>query len=56
LVLALGLIGAGIFILSFLFTAVGRQGLIAVTGAGLLGLGGYWLWADFINADPKPEN
>jgi hypothetical protein len=56
LICALGLVGAGIFVLSFLFSAVGRQGLIVVAGSGLLGFGLYWLWVDFIRADPQQES
>jgi hypothetical protein len=55
LICALSLTGAGLYVLSLLLTAERFQGRVAMAGAMMLSLGLYWLWADFINADPRPE-
>jgi hypothetical protein len=57
LILALGLSTAGVGgFIYLLFFAAGWKGWM-VMGSGMMAfLGLYWLWADFINADPRPEN
>jgi len=47
--------GSGSALVFLLFYA-DRFYLWMPTSAGIaLFVGGYWLWADFINADPRPE-
>ncbi|MGA8158685.1 MAG: hypothetical protein WB822_21275 [Rhodoplanes sp.] len=55
LILALGLSAAGVGgFIYLLFFVAGWKGWM-VMGSGMMGfLGLYWLWADFINADPRP--
>jgi hypothetical protein len=55
LTLALSLTGAGLYILSLLLHADRFLGRIAMAGGMMVSLGVYWLWSDFINADPRPE-
>lgn len=56
LVCALGLTAGGLYVLSLLFTTERWFGRIAMAGSMMLALGLYWLWADFVNADPRPES
>jgi hypothetical protein len=53
--LSLSVTSVGSFIYLLLFAA-GWRGFMVMGSAmvGLLGL--YWLWADFINADPRSES
>ena len=54
LIYALALTGAGAFFFVYLLLYAPHASMIAGAGmATFLGL--YWLWADFINADPRPE-
>jgi hypothetical protein len=55
LICALSLTGAGLYVLSLLFSAERFQGRITMAGSMMVALGLYWLWVDFINADPRPE-
>jgi len=55
LIFALALTGAGLYMLSLLFTTEGFFVRIALAGSMMLAIGLYWLWADFINADPRPD-
>jgi hypothetical protein len=55
LVCALGFTGAGLYLLSLpILDGHVSRGLL-VWGGVAVALGAYWLWADFINADPRPE-
>jgi hypothetical protein len=56
LICALALTGAGVFFFFYLllYAAHARWGMIAGAGMATF-LGAYWLWVDFINADPRPE-
>jgi hypothetical protein len=57
LVLALALTAAGAFGLVYLlFYAAGWKGWMFMGTGAMFFVGLYWLWADFINADPRPEN
>jgi hypothetical protein len=55
LVCALAFTGTGLYLLSrpILDGHVSRR--LLVWGGVVVALGAYWLWADFINADPRPE-
>ena len=56
LICALGLTGARAF--SFIYLIFYAHGFVAwmpVVAGVLTFVGLYWLWADFINADPRPE-
>jgi hypothetical protein len=57
-VLALSLTVVGGFLFIFLlFFAQAPVKLMFILGAGVMLFGGaYWLWADYINADPRPED
>jgi hypothetical protein len=56
LVCALGLTGTSAFsFIYFIFYAHSFFVWMLVTSAVLIFVGLYWLWADFINADPRPE-
>jgi len=57
LILALGLSAAGIGGLVYLlFFAARWMGWMVMGSSMMAVLGLYWLWADFINADPRSEN
>ena len=57
LILALALTTAGAGgLIYLLFYAPGWKGWMLASTSLMGSLGLYWLWADFINADPKPEN
>jgi hypothetical protein len=56
LILALALAGVGwggLFYL--LFFAAGFKVWMVMSTAMMGVLGAYWVWADYINADPRPE-
>jgi hypothetical protein len=56
LICALGLTGASAFsLIYFVFYAHRFYIWMPVGSAVLTFVGLYWLWADFINADPRPE-
>ena len=56
LILALGLSAAGVGgSIYLLFFAAGWYGWMAMGCGSMAFVGLYWLWADFINADPRPE-
>jgi hypothetical protein len=56
LFLALALTGtSGFAFVYLLFFAKGFKVWMPVTAGMLLLVGLYWLWADFINAEPKPD-
>jgi hypothetical protein len=56
LICALALTGAGAFFFIYLLSYAPHAKLGMIAGAGVATfLGLYWLWADFINADPRPE-
>jgi hypothetical protein len=54
-ILALSLRAAGFYVLSRLLIADRFLVRIGMAGGMMVFLGVYWLWADFINADPRPE-
>jgi hypothetical protein len=57
LVCALALTGVSAFALAYLLLyADGFRIWMPASAAIGTFLGLYWLWADFINADPRPEN
>jgi hypothetical protein len=54
---ALALTAGSIFsFIYLLFFAAGYSGKIIMAAGVLAFVGLYWLWADYINADPRPEN
>jgi hypothetical protein len=56
LICALGLTGTSVFsFIYFIFYAHNFFVWMLVASAVLTFVGLYWLWADFINADPRPE-
>jgi hypothetical protein len=56
LVFALALTGGGGFMFFYLFLYAPHAKIGMIAGAGIATfLGLYWLWADYINADPRPE-
>jgi hypothetical protein len=57
LICALALTGAGGYLSIGLLTTQGRVKVMFLLGAFMmLGVGLYWLWADYIHAEPKPES
>jgi hypothetical protein len=53
--MTLAAVGCG-GLIYFLFFATYSRGVVLM-GAATMGVAGlYWLWVDFINADPRPEN
>jgi len=55
-VLALALTAASGFALFYLlFFANGFKLWMPVASGVMLFVGGYWLWADFIDAEPRPD-
>jgi hypothetical protein len=52
--LTLAVVGCGGFVYMLFFAPVVR-GLVLVAAASVGSLGLYWLWADFINAEPRPD-
>jgi hypothetical protein len=56
LALALAIGGAYLFIMMVFFPQAPVK-VMFILGAGMMCfLGVYWLWADYIKADPKPED
>ncbi len=57
LICALGLTGVSAFSFVYLiFYAHGFKVWMPVMAGVMTFVGLYWLWTDFINADPRPEN
>jgi predicted SprT family Zn-dependent metalloprotease len=55
LISALLLTGGGLYVVSRVFAAGYFMGRTGMAGGAMVGIGLYWIWTDFINADPKPE-
>ncbi len=55
LIVALVWTGASGFALFYMLFVTGGK-FMFIVGAGVMAfIGLYWIWADFINADPRPE-
>jgi len=55
LALTLTMVGGYLFVFLLFFAKVPVK-IMFILGAGMMLFGGlYWLWADYINAEPKPE-
>ena len=49
------MVGGYLFVFLLFFAKVPVK-IMFILGAGMMLFGGlYWLWADYINAEPKPE-
>jgi hypothetical protein len=53
---SLSLIGGGAFVLiGHLMYGEVIRGIVLMAAALMLGLGGYWFWADFMGGEPRAK-